>query len=512
MIQAIDLFCGAGGTSTGLRQACDRQERALKLLAVNHWDIAIETHSANHPESEHLCESLDGVDPRKLVKGKVDLLIASPECTHHSIARGGKPMSDQSRASAWHVTRWAEALLPTSILVENVREFQDWGPIGSNGRPLKRRKGQTFMAWIETLRSLGYAVEWRILNAANYGDATTRERLFVQARRGRRKISWPAATHTPTGSEGLFQTNKRWRPARDIIDWSMPGQSIFTRKKPLAPATLERIAAGLKKFGGAKAEPFLVMLRQHMTARSVNAPLPTLTAGGNHVALCEPFVLGQQSCAAPRSVESPIPTVATQGAISLIEAFIVPQFSQGATRSVERPIGALTTTSRGVGLCEPFMVQLRAGQDAKSLGVPVSKITTMGAHHAIAEPVVIPLNHGSKDRRSHCIEKPMPTITTIDAWGMFQPCLIQYNGTADARPVDEPVPTVTAKDRFGLLEPGYQLDIRFRMLQPHELAAAMGFPADYKFSGTREQRVKQIGNAVCVNLADALCSEILFPQ
>jgi DNA (cytosine-5)-methyltransferase 1 len=240
-IYAADLFCGGGGTSEGLRQACEMLGYKLWLLGINHWDVAIATHSRNHTYAKHICENLDNVNPRKVIPwGWLNLLVASPECTHHSNARGGKPCSDQSRASAWHILRWAEALRIDNILIENVKEFQTWGPLGSNGRPLKSRKGETFQAFINALRSLGYKVDFRVLNAAYYGDPTTRERLFIVARRGRRPIVWPAPTHSPDGGDTIFGKTKRWRTAREIIDWDIPGQSIFSRKKPLSKNTINR--------------------------------------------------------------------------------------------------------------------------------------------------------------------------------------------------------------------------------------------------------------------------------
>lgn len=196
-IHAADLFCGAGGTSFGLYMAADELGLDVDLLAINHWPVAIATHSKNHKFARHLCTGLDTVDPRKVVpSGRLDLLVASPECTHHSNARGGRPMSDQSRASAWHIVRWAEALRIENIIVENVREFMSWGPLGSNGRPLKSRTGETFQAWLNALRSLNYRVEHRILNAADYGDPTTRQRLFVLAKLNNRPVHWPQPSHT----------------------------------------------------------------------------------------------------------------------------------------------------------------------------------------------------------------------------------------------------------------------------------------------------------------------------
>lgn len=383
---AVDLFCGAGGTSTGLAKACGSAGRTLDLTAVNHNETAIATHAANHPKAKHLCHGLDDVDPRKVIRRRLDLLVASPECTHHSGARGGKPMSDQSRSTAWHVIRWTDALRPAFVLVENVREFLTWGPL--IGRPDKlrpdpKRKGETFQAWLQALRSLGYTVDWRLLNAADYGDATSRTRLFVLARRGKGRLPWPEPTHEKEAAADLFGSRPRWRAAREVIDWSLPCPSIFGRKRPLSANTLKRIEAGLRRFGGANAEPFLVLLRGTganqvpYTSRSTGDPVPVVAASGNHVGLCQPF-------------------------------------------------------------------------------------------------------------------------------------LVPYYGTGESDDTADPLRTVTARDRLGLVHPdGVRVDIGFRMLQPHELARAMGFPDGYVFHGNREQRVRQIGNAVPVNLSYALARAIL---
>jgi DNA (cytosine-5)-methyltransferase 1 len=347
MIRAADLFCGAGGSSTGLAQAVAAVGGRLDLTAVNHWPIAVETHAANHPDARHLCESLDGVDPRKVVGGKLDILTASPECIHHSNARGGKPMDDQSRATAWHVLRWADALRPSWVLVENVKEFTSWGPLGTNGRPLVSRKGVLFAQFVTTLQAMGYRVEWRVLNAANYGAATTRQRFFLIARLGRGPIPWPEATHSARSAQaGLFDGRRPWRSAREIIDWNLRGRSIFTGK-PLAEKTLARIAAGARRFWGVDLEPFLFVMRQNADARSLDDPLPTITAKGTHLGLVEPFLLQQQSGGVPRLVSSPVPTVATKGAISLIEPFLVKYFATATgAQSIHDPLDTVTTKDR----------------------------------------------------------------------------------------------------------------------------------------------------------------------
>lgn len=442
MFKAADLFCGAGGSSTGLVRAATARALRLELLAINHWRVAVNTHTRNHPWARHLCADLSAVDPSKVVPGgRLDLLIASPECTHHSNARGGKPCSDQSRASAWHVLHWAERLMIDRVLIENVREFEKWGPLGDDGRPDKSRKGETFLAFVGALRSLGYEVEWRVLNAADYGDATCRRRLFVQAARHGRPV-WPEATHA-----------NRWRPSREIIDWSLKGESIFKRKRPLAPRTIDRIEAGLRKFGG---EPFIAVLRGTNArqtgawAKPITDPLGTISAGGIHAALCEPFLVEYHSPKRP---------------------------GDERVASVGEPLPTQTTENR-FGLCEPFVMQV--------------------AHE------------GSDKTRVRSVDEPLPTIPAGHRGeiAVCEPFLTKYYGSGNgARPVSEPLDTITSKDRFALVEP-LRMDIRFRMLQPQELARAMGFEG-YEFTGTKTDQVRQIGNAVAVRTAEALCGTMI---
>lgn len=557
-ITAADLFCGAGGTSTGLQQACEQAGITLNLIAVNHWDVAISTHSQNHPDADHYCSNLDSVDPRKLVpSGKLDLLVASPECTHHSIARGGKPINDQSRASAWRIVEWASQIRIEHILIENVKEFRTWGPLGTNGRPLKKRKGETYFAFLNALRALGYTVEDRILNAADFGDPTSRERLFVQARLGRKTIQWPTPTHAPRTHVESAQTSlfsklalQPYRTAREIIDWEIPGESIFTRKKPLAPNTINRIFKGLQKFSGL---PFIVPKEGDERIRSIDRPLQTITTQSRGIGLAQPFLVSMEHGGSVHSVDKPMKTITANGdAWAVANPYLIKFFGGHDGQNIDEPLPTITANYEHYGLAQPFIVELRNNQNARSVDEPVSTLCGSGAHHALcqpfivdfygerpgqsprtrsvdqplgtvtcqnrlglAQPFIIPVNHG-KDERSHDIEKPMPTITSVDAWALIQSYLVKYNGTGQALPLDAPLDTVTAKDRFGLVEPSvsqegsrYLLDIRFRMLQPHELAAAMSFPKTYVFTGNREQRVKQIGNAVPIKLAQALCTAIL---
>ena len=528
-VLAADLFCGAGGTSTGLEQACDQIGRRLKLSAVNHWQRAVETHAAIHPKAAHHCEDLTTLDPRKAVPGgKLDLLVASPECTHHSVARGGMPMNDQSRASAWCVLRWATALRVDRILIENVPEFETWGPIGSNGRPLPSRRGEIFRAFVKSLESSGYRVDWRVLNAADYGGATTRRRLFVQAALGKRPIRWPEPTHEPNPTEGLYGRRHRWRAAREIIDRSMAGRSIFGRKRPLSPNTLQRIEAGIKKFWGEYAEPFLVLLRRNGHGRSLDLPVPTLTAGGTHVGLVEPFLLTanhgtpeEQSHRRTHSLGDPTPTLATSKSLGLVEPFLMHITHRGGdrVRSVDDPLATVTTANRGEqALIEPFITTMNYTGSrehderySRSPGEPLPTITSQGNRFGLVEPFILP--HRKFDRMDvDSLDRPIRTIDATNGGqhALCEPFFTPFYANGDADSIDDPLRTVTTRDRHGLCQPGVGgLDILFRMLQPHELSAAMGFPVGYRITGNRSEQVRQIGNAVEVNVARELCRAML---
>lgn len=486
-IRAADLFCGAGGSTRGLYEAAKRLGLDLDVRCVNHWTIAIETHRATHPWATHHCTSLDNVDPADIVpEGELDLLWASPECVHHSVARGGRPKREnQSRASAWHVVRWAEALYIRDIIVENVPELVTWGPLGRNGKPIKRLKGQTFLAWLQALRSLGYNVDYRVLNAANYGDPTTRRRLFVIARRGRSKrIVWPEPTHTPDGAATMFGATERWRTAREIIDWDNPGESIFTRKRPLSENTMRRIFAGLERFGGI---PF------------------TVGAGG------------PQGQARPRSVDKPLKTVLADNRLALVEPFLVELYGTGAARSLDKPLPTVTASGNHHALVQPqpFILDIR-GDDGYARGAsvdaPCPTVTTMSPLYLV-QPFILPNEGFYRGNRPRSVDEPLPTITSRGGGHLVQPFLVEYYGTGQPRSVDEPLPTVTTHDRFALVIPqpdgsAVGVDILFRMLTVDELAAAQGLE-HFQFAGNRSEQVRQIGNAVPRRTARALCEAVL---
>jgi len=429
-LRAVDLFCGAGGLSTALAIACEQINREIELVAVNHWNRAIETHKANHPWAEHYQSKIEEVEPSSVFDDgeDVDILVGGPECTHFSTARGGKPVDDQKRMPAWHVLTWIQKLQPETVLIENVPEFRDWGPI-ENGEPT--RNGETFEAWINALRGHGYSVDWQVLNSANYGDATSRKRLFIIGQRSGQP-EFPRQSHS---EHGTVPSTRPWRSAREILDWDDDGQSIWRRgldgngKRPLVSNTMERIAEGLRRHGDETAQKF---------ADTVAS-------------------LDKQQVAQMQDVAVPIEQ-AEQVAEMTAAPFLV-------TYSEEETV-----------LCEPYLLRQQSG------GVPPST------------------------------DEPLPTISTKGAIAKIQPYLIQYYGQSSDASIHDPLPTVTTKDRFALICPELYpigIDINYRMLEPRELANAMGFPSDYEFCGTKTETKEQIGNAVPVNLGRALSLSIL---
>jgi DNA (cytosine-5)-methyltransferase 1 len=556
-ILVADLLCGAGGSSAGCQRALAELGLDMELVCVNHWPVAIETHQRNHPEARHYVQDIATVRPHLLVpEGYLDLLMASPTCTHHSVARGGKPTSDQQRSDPWHIITWLTELRVKRIIIENVWEFTGWGPVDPRtGKPLKSRKGEYFHAWIETIRRLGFEPEWRKLNAANYGDATTRQRFILKARNDRRAVRWAPLTHARQGKADLFSDMQPWRPAREIIDWSIKGRSIFNRKKDLAPKTMMRILAGAERHGWPK--PYLVILRNHMAARGIDLPLPTIAANGNHIGLVEPIILSQHNSGAARPASEPLPTITTGGAGAekregcarpmLVEPFVLSQASGGAPRAVSDPLPTIVTggtKGSGTALISPYygsgsgetcvsieeplptvtakarfgmvlpVTHSHGGNGCRSVDEPIPTITTAkGGEFA----VVMPVTHAGDGDRCRDVSEPLPTITGANR-GELAFITAQHGERAGQAPrvhaIGQPVPTIAATGHVDLVEAtvdpaggaagGY--DILFRMLEPHELAAAMGFTTDeatYEFAGTKTEQVKQIGNAVSVAMMKA---------
>ncbi len=497
IIRAVDLYSGAGGTTEGLYEAAKILKRKLDLTAVNHWAKAIEVHMKNHPDAKHLCVEVQFLDPREIVSGgHLDILVASPSCVFYSKAAGGKPRLNQKRSSPWDILNWLDLLDVESVLIENVPELQFWAPLDRKGHPIKSKKGTIYKSWIEAIRALGYKVEAKVLNAADYGAPTSRSRLFILAKK-HGEISWPEPTHSRKMEGG----KPRWRAAREIIDWSLEGESIFTRKKPLAPSTMKRIMAGLKKFGSKELQPFIVLMEHGGGLRDIAEPLPTITtAKGGSMALVDPFILSQASGGAPRSVKDPLPTIPTGGAHSLTEAFLVKYHEREKDT-----------------IAEPFILPVagfyqdegRTHNPPRSVEEPLCTITQRGGGNLV-EAHILQQNNNSVGR---AVTEPLPSMTTVNKLGLIESCLIQYNAASGPLSVDEPLPTISTRNRFGLIQPvinGRALSVRFRMLQPRELASAMCFPSNFDFSGaTKTDTIKMVGNAVAVNVSKALCLSLL---
>ena len=517
VFRVLDLFCGGGGFSLAAYGALTALGYRVELTCLNHSPRAIATHKANFPPetTRHLCTGIDEVRPQDLYPNgeKLDLLLASPECTHHSQARGGKPMSDQSRSSAFLVVEFIQVLTPRMVIFENVKEFRDWSPLGANLRPLKSKRGAIFNAWFAAIESIGYRGAHRVLCSADHGDPTTRERLFIQFVRGRTKIVWPEPTHAKHPQPELFGApRKRWVPARSIIDWSKPGKSIFERKKPLSPKTLARIEVGLRKFG---LNPFLTPGQGERTTQtprthSVEEPVPTVTATG-HLHVAQPFLVSfdHSGCGAGlvSSADRPLSTITTKARHAVAEPFLVKLRGTSNAASLETPAPTLTAGGNHLALAEPFLIHTaHAGQRRpRSVEEPMPTVAGNRGDVALIEPGLLPQQSGGCLRP---VSLPTPTIATAGAIGLVEPFLVKYNGTSHVSSIDQPVPTVTTKPRFGLARPlitvngeHYELDVKFRILNASELKQAMGFPPDYVLTGSQSDQVRCVGNAVSHRLA-----------
>lgn len=474
----IDCFAGGGGASVGIEMALGRQVD----IAINHDPQAILMHKTNHWKTLHLTEDIFKVDLQKYVKGKkVALMWASPDCTSHSKAKGGQPRNSGLRILPWAVYKHAKSILPDVIIMENVEEIQQWGPLDSSGHPIKEKLGEEYKRFITAMKSLGYIFESRELVAADYGARTTRKRWYAIFRRDGRSIVWPEPTHSKTGANGL----KKWLPVADILDFSNLGKSIFGRKKPLADNTLRRIARGLDKFvfnGGDQS--YIVQIgygeRQGQKARvnDINKPLGTIVASSGKHGLVTPYVIQYHSETAKgevrgQSVNGPIMTIDTSNRYALVAAFISKFYKTGCGQSCLEALHTITTSAGHFGQVNVLMMEW---EKLKAAGVD---------------------------------EETAQKCTWVSEF------IMEYYGCGTGQSVKEPLHTVVTKDRFALVTVmGNEyviLDIFLRMLTPEELKLAQGFPKDYIIDRdyrwhpypTAEQ-VKRIGNSVVPIMAEAL--------
>lgn len=434
----IDCFAGGGGASTGIeaaiRRPCD--------IAVNHDPKAIAMHKANHPKTHHVTEDIFEADLKSLVDGRpVNLMWASPDCTHHSRAKGGKPRESGLRMLPWAVHKHAKDLLPNIICMENVPEIQQWGPLGADGRPIKSRQGEEYRRFVDAMGELGYTFEAKELAACDFGAPTTRKRWYAVLRRDGEPIRWPGQTH----GRGLTP----YVPASSCIDFADTGQSIFDRKKPLADATCRRIAKGLQKFVIEDPSPFLVQIgygeRKGQSPRvgSVHKPLNTIVAGGCKQYLCTPLLAKFYGGVTGHRVDRPLGTITTSfGAhYGLVSAFLTKYYGTSTGQPLTAPMHTITTSPGHFGLVSAFLVKYYG----QGIGQPVTDA--------------------------------LSTITTKDRFGLV---------------------TVDIDGETYCIE-----DIHLRMLKPEELKRAQGFPKDYIIDHyadgapvPKTQQVKMIGNSV----------------
>lgn len=508
----VDNFAGGGGASTGIEMALGRRV----TVAINHDPEAIALHTANHPETQHYCESVWNVDPRTVMPGRsIGLLWLSPDCKHFSKAKGGKPVEKGIRGLAWVALRWAATRQPRVIMLENVEEFLTWGPIAPDGRPCKKNKGREFKAFRNALNRQGYYVEWRELRACDYGAPTIRKRLFLIARRDGMPVVWPEPTHGPG--------KKPYRTAAECIDWSLPCPSIFERSRPLADATCRRIAKGIMRYVVNAAEPFIVPLTHHGAERryGIEQPLPTITAAHRgEMALVSPVITEHANASNPRSwsADEPLSTICAQvnvGHHALVTAFLAKHYSGVVGSELEQPIGTVTSVDHH------SLVAAHIKRDyGSSIGHPASDplgtITAGGGgKSALVTSNLIKMRGNNVGQAT---DEPLRTISAGGThFAEVRAFLVKYYGNEqDGVELSEPLHTVTSRDQFGLVTVDGQehsiTDIGMRMLAPRELFRAQGFPDDYIIGDRPEQgmiltktaQVRMCGNSVPPPLASAL--------
>ncbi|MEA3534268.1 DNA cytosine methyltransferase [Rhizobium sp. CC-YZS058] len=515
----VDSFAGGGGASTGIEMALGRSPD----IAINHNEAALALHAANHPETMHLSENIYRVDPLDYVRGRhVGLAHFSPDCKHFSKAKGGKPVERNIRDLAWVIVLWADRARPDVITMENVEEWKDWGPLIETEKglvPDPERRGETFQQWSKALRKLGYKIEMREIRACDYGAPTIRKRLFLIARRDGRPIVWPEPTHgRPTDPDVVAGRKKAWRTAAECIDWSLPCPSIFDSSaeimakhklravRPLAPATMARVARGMKRYVLDAERPFLVNLTHGGRLEDTEQPLNTITAAHRgEKAVISPSIVRFNTGATGQDAREPLSTITANSFIKrpgraaplgVIAPVMTAAQHGGSVRSAADPHGTITASakdqnavivptlvgcggraaqSRPRGGDEPaatitakadacvsvaFLAQhnndcRRDGgvNPGRPVDDPLSTVTQSGSHQNLVSAFVA-RQFGTST--GHAIEAPSGTVMA-DGAGKSQlvaPYLQAYYGTGDGGGEDEPCRTITTKDRHGHVEAG----------------------------------------------------------
>lgn len=543
----IDCFAGGGGASVGIEMALGKPVN----IAINHDPEAIRMHMVNHPDTLHLTEDIFKVNLQKYVKGRhVDLMWASPDCTSHSKAKGGQPREKGLRILPWAVYKHAKSILPDVIVMENVEEIQQWGPLDENGRPIKERMGEDYQKFIKAMKSLGYEFDSRELVAADYGAPTTRKRWYAIFRRDGKPIVWPEPTHSKTGTDGL----QKWVPVSTVLDFANVGKSIFGRKKPLAENTMRRIARGLKKFVLENPEPFMIQVNHSggFRGQSINEPMPTIMTKhgfGMVTPMAAPYMLRNNTGASGSDVRDPILTITTGGHHGMISPMIAPFIEksyggnyQGSGSSVEEPAHTITTvdhnhlvaplliqyhsetakgevrgqqvsdpvmtidTSNRYGMVQAFLTKFYKSGTGQGMDEPIHTITTSPGHFGQVSVLTI-----EKDKllAAGIDEETAKKCTWVSQF------IIEYYGQGTGQMVTDPLHTIVTKDRFAMItvlgEQYVILDIFLRMLSPEELKLAQGFPKDYIIDRDIDwkpypikEQVARIGNSVVPIMAQKL--------
>jgi DNA (cytosine-5)-methyltransferase 1 len=557
-LTVIDMFCGAGGFTTGVVSVAQEKGLGLKLLGINHWDRAVESMEANYPWADVYLAGVEDLYICEIIDSDVDLLVAGPECTHFSNAAGGRPVDPQKRMSLWSVLEYVQKLAENGtpvqrFIVENVPELKKFGAVVDGEA---KKDGKMFELWVEGLNQYGYNIDWEQLKAMHYGDPTSRERLFVCGKLNG-QVDFPDPTHIKEGDEA--GTNEV-RTAAEIIDWSDTGESIWTRDlthkrvhTPPKDTTMKRIAEGVRRHSADWLEPFADALEQLgrdeiRTLRNTRA-VPSEYAGLLADAIDEPFLvhlpdhnrevsnptaagetvlLRQQDGGQPCNVrDRSVPTIPTGGGHALatpLTTLIEPK--NGLFRSIHsnplyppasRPFHTLTTDPRAK-LVSPSLVRYSHGGATLDIDDPMPTIATeRGGVFALSSPFLTPLYNGRATQRprTRALDRPLMTIPASKTPAcltepILRPFIDDYE--ASARSLTRPLGTVTTRDKFALCVPKlypWGIDVEYRMLKPTELMQAQGFDPDYELSGTKTDQVEQIGNSVPVHLAAALVRNAL---
>jgi DNA (cytosine-5)-methyltransferase 1 len=553
----VDNFAGGGGASTGIELALGQPVD----IAINHDAMAIKMHSFNHPHTLHLQNDVFAVDPVEVTGGRpVGLAWFSPDCTHFSKAKGGKPRKKEIRDLAWVVIKWAKAVKPRIIMLENVEEFKTWGPLDENGYPIKEQSGETFREWLSQLKALGYDVETKELIAANYGAPTIRKRLFIVARCDGKPINWPKPTHSKDGKDGL----PKWRSAAEIIDFTNLGTSIFERKKPLAENTLRRIARGIEKFVLNNPDPFIISYHSEtqpneVRGHDIHQPLPT-QGTANRYGLITPIItkIGQTGFSEDRSsdLREPLKTIVSKNEDILINPVIVPVGYGEApgqaprVQDIKQPLNTVVSHSTKHHVVSYIGKEFSGDQvHASDIKKPLPTVTSIDHNRLVSVFISKYYSDNNGQVQGSKADDPLSTITTEERNAAVAVNLMEYYGNSkDANNPKEPLHTVVSKDRHAVvsikLNPNFDLkywpliremlnkytkysiaddeilvikkgdqyyimnDIFMRMLFAKELYLAQSFPEDYNFTCNGEmsktEQVNKCGNSVSPSLSYAL--------